>query len=111
MAVPIIENVASEMADEEVALQSEYDILTYPADVTSIFEMFERLNTGGVTLTPQEVRNCIYQCDLTQIIADLNLYPPWRKVVGGAPDKRMRDAELILRFMALRWGGAYKKPM
>jgi len=82
-----------------------------PADDTSIFEMFERLNTGGVTLTPQEVRNCIYQCDLTQIIAELNFYPPWRKVVGGAPDKRMRDAELILRFMALRWGGTYKKPM
>ena len=82
-----------------------------PADDTSIFEMFERLNTGGVTLTPQEVRNCIYQCDLTQIITELNFYPPWRKVVGGAPDKRMRDAELILRFMALRWGGTYKKPM
>ena len=82
-----------------------------PKDDTSIFEMFERLNTGGVTLTPQEIRNCIYQCPLIQLLSDLNKYAPWRRIVGGGPDKRMRDSELILRFLALHWGGTYKKPM
>jgi len=82
-----------------------------PKDDTSIFEMFERLNTGGVSLTPQEIRNCIYQCPLNELLDELNKYEPWRRIVGGPPDRRMRDAELILRFMALRWGKAYRKPM
>jgi hypothetical protein len=82
-----------------------------PKDDTSIFEMFERLNTGGVSLTPQEIRNCIYQIPLTQLIFALNKFPAWRKIVGGTPDKRMRDSELVLRFLALHWGGPYKKPM
>lgn len=82
-----------------------------PKDDTSIFEMFERLNTGGVSLTPQEIRNCIYRFPLTNLLSDLNKFVAWRRIAGGTPDKRMRDCELILRFMALRWGGTYKKPM
>lgn len=82
-----------------------------PQDDTSIFEMFNRLNTGGVSLTPQEIRNCIYQYPLNDLITELNKYEPWRHIVGGAEDKRMRDSELILRFMALRWGPKYTKPM
>ncbi len=31
-----------------------------PADDTSIYHIFERLNTGGTLLTAQEVRNCVY---------------------------------------------------
>ena len=35
------------------------EILRAGSDVSAKFELFQRLNTGGAILTPQEVRNCI----------------------------------------------------
>ena len=42
-----------------------------PKDDTGIFYLFERLNTGGVVLTPMEVRNAIYSGTLLTTISDL----------------------------------------
>ena len=67
-----------------------------------IFELFNRLNTGGVRLTSQEVRNCIYQGYLNLELKKLNLNNNWRILFGdGNPNKRMNDIELILRFYSL----------
>lgn len=84
-----------------------------PKDNTSIFHIFQRLNTGGTILRPQEIRNCIYQGEFNNLLNDLNKKEEWRKAIGLlTPDKRMRDAELILRFLALRFEySEYKKPM
>lgn len=84
-----------------------------PQDDTSIFQIFERLNTGGVILQGQEIRNCIYEGDFNNLLNQLNKYTPWRKVFGSpTEDKRKRDVELILRFLALFYDRkAYKKPM
>lgn len=35
------------------------------------FDLFERLNRGGITLSPQEVRACIYRGPLNNLIEDL----------------------------------------
>lgn len=45
------------------------------------FEMFERLNTGGVALTPQEVRSCVYRGDAYDFIRDLSQNPTFRKLL------------------------------
>lgn len=84
-----------------------------PKDNTSIFHIFERLNTGGTILNPQEVRNSIYQGEFNNLLKELNKDENWRKVIGlPKPDKRMRDIELILRFFALHYEYPdYKKPM
>ncbi len=84
-----------------------------PKDNTSIFHIFQRLNTGGTILRPQEIRNCIYQGQFNNLIIELNKREEWRKIIGlPIPDKRMRDEELILRFLALRYEyNEYKKPM
>ncbi len=84
-----------------------------PADTSSVFHIFERLNTGGTVLRPQEVRNCIYQGPFNDLLIELNHDPTWRKLVGsGLPDKRMRDMELILRFLSLyEDSDKYTKPM
>lgn len=85
-----------------------------PEDDTSIFHVFERLNTGGTLLTPQEVRNCIYDGPFNELLKKkLNLHESWRAIVGRKdPDKRLKDVELILRFLALfKNGAAYEKPM
>ncbi len=84
-----------------------------PKDVTSIYHVFERLNTGGTSLTPQEVRNCVYHGPFNDFLVELNEDPEWRDIVGTPePDKRMRDVELIARFFALAEGRTdYTKPM
>ena len=74
----------------------------HPKDDTSILEIFGRLNTGGVTLQGQEIRNCIYEGEFNERLKEMNKNLDWRKIVGTtSQDKRMRDIELILRFLAL----------
>ncbi len=84
-----------------------------PDDHSSMFHIFERLNTGGTVLRPQEIRNCIYQGSLNDLLRELNEDRTWRRIVGSVNlDKRMRDVELILRFLALLHDYQnYKKPM
>ena len=86
----------------------------HPNDDTSIFHIFERLNTANTPLTSQEIRNCIYHGNFNKLLNELNeCIPSWRKIVGKEnPDARRRDVELILRILALsQEGQKYKKPM
>jgi hypothetical protein len=81
------------------------------ADESSIYHIFERLNTGGVVLRPQEIRACIYHGDFQEELKKLNDNTSWRSIYGKI-SPRMKDQELILRFLALFLEGeAYKKPM
>ncbi len=74
-----------------------------------VFEIFNRLNTGGVSLTNQEVRNCIFSGELNKQLKKLNLCESWRNLYGTPdPNKRMNDIELILRFFSL-YNGKYKE--
>lgn len=84
-----------------------------PKDNSSIFQIFERLNTGGVVLQGQEIRNCIYEGPFNTSLNTLNKYPAWRSIIGNPKeDKRKRDVELILRFLALHHNlDNYEKPM
>ena len=79
---------------------------TDPKDHTSMFEIFNRLNTGGMILSSQEIRNCLYRGRIVHLLNELNEYENWRRLLGSEqPHKRMRDIEMILRFFALkdRW--------
>jgi uncharacterized protein with ParB-like and HNH nuclease domain len=84
-----------------------------PSDHTSVFHIFERLNTGGSLLRGQEVRNCVYYGPFIEMLESLNENRAWRKIFGPKhADPRKRDVELILRFLALRTDfPGYKKPM
>lgn len=74
----------------------------HPSDTdTSLYQVFERINTSGRTLMPQEIRNCVYQGRLNDLLLKLNEYEPWRVLFGKDEDPRMRDMEFILRFFAL----------
>lgn len=71
-------------------------------DDTSMFQIFERINTSGRTLFSQEIRNCIYQGSLNTLLISLNKNNTWRELYGlKEEDSRMRDMEYILRFFAL----------
>ncbi len=79
----------------------------------SVFHIFERLNTGGTRLKPQEIRNAVYRGKIVDSLRELNLNKDWRSILGMPhPDKNQKDVELLLRLFALfqQWQ-AYEKPM
>ncbi|NJK68217.1 MAG: hypothetical protein HC941_18295 [Microcoleus sp. SU_5_3] len=80
-------------------------------DNSSIYNIFERLNSGGTTLTSQEIRGGIYHGKFKDLLKQLNQNNSWRDIYGKS-DSRMRDEEMILRFLALYFNGySYKKPL
>lgn len=84
-----------------------------PDDDSSIYHIFERLNTGGINLNPMEIRKCVYYGDFYSLLESLNGDKNWRQLIAKpSPDKRLRDVELVLRCLALsaNWK-EYEKPM
>ena len=82
-----------------------------PDNDTSLYQIFRRLNTGGSKVNPQEIRCAIYQGKLIERIKVLNDSTAWRDILGK-PSQRLKDQELILRFLALlNDGNLYRKPM
>ncbi|MET9020700.1 DUF262 domain-containing protein [Actinopolymorpha sp. NPDC004070] len=80
-------------------------------DSSSIYHVFERLNTGGTPLSPQEIRACVYHGKLNTLLRELNNLKEWRSIFGP-PNNRMRDQELILRFLAFRFARkSYQEPL
>lgn len=83
-----------------------------PKDDESIYEIFSRLNTGGVNLSAQEIRSCLYHSDFYNLLAKLNENEAWRRLLGKKDeDDKFRDREIILRGFALaeeseRYNGA-----
>ena len=84
-----------------------------PRDDTSIYHIFERLNTGGTVLRDQEVRNCVYHGAFNELLLKLNEDQNWRSILGKpAPDNRQKDIELMLRGISLAYNiKEYEKPM
>ena len=79
-------------------------------DNSSIYQIFNRLNTGGVNLNAQELRACLYHGEFNDLLEVLNNNKDWRELFGPI-HKRFRDQELILRFLALYFVKPYSKPM
>lgn len=80
-------------------------------DLSSIYSLFERLNSGGTTLSPHEIRVALAPGKLMQLVRKLNETPAWRAAFG-APSKTLKDHELILRFIALMFSPhEYASPM
>lgn len=80
-------------------------------DQSSIYAIFERLNTGGVNLQPQEIRVALYHGKLVTVLRELNENPDWR-VLFGRKSRRIKDMEMILRFFAFFYhADSYRSPM
>jgi hypothetical protein len=75
-------------------------------DDSAIYEIFNRLNSGGVNLTPQEIRMSLYHSGFVDMLARSNLHPEWRRLVGlDEPDLHVKDVEFLLRGMAMLEAG------
>lgn len=80
-------------------------------DQSSIYLIFERLNSGGTFLQPQEIRVALYHGQFATLLNTLNSNELWRALYG-TKSPRLKDLELILRFLALHYyESSYRRPM
>jgi hypothetical protein len=76
--------------------------LSDKSDLDVRFDLFERLNTGGIALSPQEVRACVYKGKLRQVLSDLAQEELFVKLLK-LPKKKQNDGTLeeqVLKFFA-----------
>ncbi|MGL5751408.1 MAG: DUF262 domain-containing protein [Paraclostridium sp.] len=64
------------------------------------YDIFRRINTGGVPLTPQEIRNSIAKEKIRVLLEELIDIPNFKVATRHIKDTRMQAQELILRFIA-----------
>jgi hypothetical protein len=82
-----------------------------PDEDTSIYHIFERLNSGGQKLAAQEIRVALYHGSLLAAIKELNKHVAWRHIFGKV-SAHLKDQELILRYLALAYElKLYERPM
>lgn len=79
-------------------------IILRESDELAKFELFQRLNTGGSNLTPQEVRNCILVMlnpEIYRWLRKLSDYEPFIECVNLSENPLIEqyDMELVLRFI------------
>ncbi|MBE2991648.1 DUF262 domain-containing protein [Sphingomonas sp. CFBP 13603] len=80
-------------------------IVLRQSDPAIKYEVFQRLNTGGVPLNAQEIRNNIFAGDLNSAINKAGESDRFYRVMGVAKKsdskiyQEMRDSELVLRYL------------
>lgn len=95
-------------------------IILRQSDKDIKYEVFQRLNTGGVRLNAQEIRNSAFPSKLNDKILELSEGRSFHKMLGIKSKtssriyQEMFDAELVLRFFALKdswsnYSGGFKK--
>jgi hypothetical protein len=83
-------------------------IILRQSDKDIKYEVFQRLNTGGVNLNAQEIRNSAYPGDLNDKILELSENKLFHQLLGiksksqSSLCQEMKDAELVLRFFTLK---------
>ena len=84
-----------------------------PAGDEAMYEIFNRLNSGGVNLAPQEIRRCMFDSKFYDMLYKTNTEEKWRNLVGArVPDIHMKDVEILLRgFAMLIQGDKYRPSM
>ncbi|MCH8877945.1 MAG: DUF262 domain-containing protein [Chloroflexi bacterium] len=77
-------------------------VITHESHPNMKFEVFERLNTGGIALNAQELRNSLYRGTLNDLLKKLVHDESFRTCIGTKnPRRRFVDEELVLRWFAL----------
>lgn len=83
-----------------------------PSSLDAVYQIFERLNSGGTQLTPHEIRVALYAGPLIEELERLNSLESWRALYGEKKNSRLRDQELVLRVIALFMDEAtYARPL
>ncbi len=76
-----------------------------------IYKIFERINTAGTKLSPQEIRSAAYHGEFSELLSGFAENKQWIDFIKTKNNRRTHQ-ELILRFFALYFDiDNYKAPM
>ena len=83
------------------------EILKRESQNEAKYELFRRLNTGGASLTNQEIRNCtmvMIRPEFHEWLQKLARYEPFVKAtsITGEAIQKQTDIELVVRFLAFQ---------
>ena len=81
-------------------------------DDSSMFEVFNRLNSGGVNIRAQEIRTSMYHSSFYTMLYRINAEKTqWRRLLNSPiPDLNMKDIEILLRGFAMLVDRANYRP-
>ena len=78
---------------------------------TAMYEVFNRLNSGGINLRPQEIRTSMYHSKFYDMLNQINIEKTWRVMLQSEnPDLHMKDIEVLLRGFAMLVDGDQYRP-
>lgn len=83
------------------------EIIKWDSNIDMRYELFNRLNTGGSSLTEQEIRNCIFRGNGNEFnnfireLADMPQFIELADISSKKKDELYLD-ELVLRFLSLK---------
>jgi Protein of unknown function DUF262 len=80
--------------------------LSDKSDQVVRYDLFERLNRGGISLTPQEIRDCVFRGPFSDLLDELVTDPNFEMLVR-LPKGKQKDGikkECVLRFFAFLYG-------
>jgi hypothetical protein len=94
-----------DMPRSYIRRMKETQIITYiinpGAPVNLKYNIFKRINTGGLELAPQEIRHALYQGFATEYLKKLANLLEFKESTGySVKTDRMLDREFVLRFIA-----------
>ena len=103
---------------DELRFDTKRDIRMLPITVNLLekgvpdqvkYILFKRLNTGGIELEDQEIRNAVFNGPVIDMIAEMAKEPSFIKATDGrVPTRRHVDMDFVSRFIAFYWLG-YEK--
>lgn len=94
-----------DMPRSYIRRMKETQVITYiinpGAPINLKYNIFKRINTGGLELAPQEIRHALYQGMATEYLKELAGYDEFKKATGySVKTDRMLDREFVLRFIS-----------
>lgn len=94
-----------DMPRSYVRRMKETQVITYiinpGAPINLKYNIFKRINTGGLELAPQEIRHALYQGMATEYLKELAGYDEFKIATGySVKTDRMLDREFVLRFIS-----------
>ena len=76
-------------------------VISKDTPMSIVYDIFNRINTGGTKLERQEIRNCIFIGHSTRLLKELSGEIAFKEAIdGGISAKRMKDREAALRCIA-----------
>ncbi len=108
MALPRMNGKYFHQLDEDIRTRIEdKNLLIYVLQPTVpmvvVYDIFNRINTGGTQLERQEIRNCIFIGESTRLIKRLADDPDFKQAIDyGIAPTRMKDREAVLRCISFQ---------